>query len=797
MRWASLLSALFLLSIAGSAGAVVTPIGDLHFNFANGIPLHNGQLVTVQGTVTVPHGTFGNFNLDVHIQDGTGGIDVFVPAGVGTYNFVLGDSVEVTGYVKHFNGLCEIDSSSAFVTVTQLGPAAVPPEPLVMTCQQVANSYQAGDHEPNESRLIRINGVTITGGAWPTTPSGGNTILTIQDGTGTSTIFIDTDTAVDGSPHPGTLFDIIGVLRQFDSSNPYTTGYQIVPRFLTDVIPQCAGPGYTTDPVVNPVDSLSATITWGTDSPGTSFVRYGTTPTYTDSVGTATPTTSHTVVLTGLQPRTLYHFQAKSSDGNGTCYSVQRTFVTLPSPGTAGGIQVYFNKSVDHSVAQGPLAAGNIDMLVPLEALIDSAKVSIDVAMYSFNLPEVADMLIAAKQRGVQVRLITDANNSTVQADRMAAEGIPYITSTFGGLNHGQAAGFGIMHDKYFVVDAKSANKDHAYVWTGSWNATDLGQAEANNTIVLHDYGLAAAYTVDFEQMWGSSTATASAALSKMGSRKSDVIPHQFRVGGIRVEAYMSPSDQPEARMIQYIQQAQHSQLFCIFDFTSDPLSLAMRAHRDSSVNFSVRGLFEGGQVGPFSEWCRLNGDMSCANFWSPRADVFQNFETEFTLLHHKYQILDNWYPEAAVWTGSHNWSNAAKTVNDENTLVVHDPTIANLYFQEWYRRYVQSGGSALAVLPPGRSGNLELSACRPNPARGTAAFEYSLRNPAARVRLGIYDLAGRHVRALVDGPVGAGIHRARWDGRNDSGAAQGAGIYFYRLEAGTEFVARRLVLLP
>jgi hypothetical protein len=47
-----------------------------------------------------------------------------------------------------------------------------------------------------------------------------------------------------------------------------------------------------------------------------------------------------------------------------------------------------------------------------------------------------------------------------------------------------------------------------------------------------------------------------------MGALKVEVIPHQFEVGGIRVEGCMSPSDLPETRMIQYIQQAQHSQLF-------------------------------------------------------------------------------------------------------------------------------------------------------------------------------------------------------------------------------------------
>src|SRR5205814_6628013 len=101
------------------------------------------------------------------------------------------------------------------------------------------------------------------------------------------------------------------------------------------------------------------------------------------------------------------------------------------------------------------------------------------------------------------------------------AVGINWITSTYGG-NHGTTNGNGIMHNKYLVIDAGSSNKDDAYVWTGSWNCSVSGQGDAQNAMVLHDWGLAQAYTMDFEQMWGSSTAVPNATNSRMGSRKSD-----------------------------------------------------------------------------------------------------------------------------------------------------------------------------------------------------------------------------------------------------------------------------------
>jgi phosphatidylserine/phosphatidylglycerophosphate/cardiolipin synthase-like enzyme len=36
------------------------------------------------------------------------------------------------------------------------------------------------------------------------------------------------------------------------------------------------------------------------------------------------------------------------------------------------------------------------------------------------------------------------------------------------------------------------------------------------------------------------------------------------------------------------------------------------------------------------------------------------------------------------VLTGSHNWSSGAQTTNDENTVIVHDSRVANLYLQEF-----------------------------------------------------------------------------------------------------------------
>lgn len=54
------------------------------------------------------------------------------------------------------------------------------------------------------------------------------------------------------------------------------------------------------------------------------------------------------------------------------------------------------------------------------------------------------------------------------------------------------------------------------------------------------------------------------------------------------------------------------------------------------------------------------------------------------------------------------------------------------------------------------------------------------------RVQLRVYDRWGRPLRTLVEGFYEAGLHEVRWDGRDKSGHPVPAGLYFYRLQAGS-----------
>jgi hypothetical protein len=84
--------------------------------------------------------------------------------------------------------------------------------------------------------------------------------------------------------------------------------------------------------------------------------------------------------------------------------------------------------------------------------------------------------------------------------------------------------------------------------------------------------------------------------------------------------------------------------------------------------------------------------------------------------------------------------------------------------------------------------------ALSPNPVRKNSRISYDLPK-SGNVRLSVCDATGRTVRMLVNETKGPGRYSTGWDGRNGSGMLLPAGIYFSRLEAGTERLTRKLVI--
>lgn len=82
-----------------------------------------------------------------------------------------------------------------------------------------------------------------------------------------------------------------------------------------------------------------------------------------------------------------------------------------------------------------------------------------------------------------------------------------------------------------------------------------------------------------------------------------------------------------------------------------------------------------------------------------------------------------------------------------------------------------------------------------PNPFNPETTIVFSLDNPL-HVSLRIYNIQGQLIRNLVDENMPAGNHSVRWDGRYDNGVIAPAGIYVYRLDAGSQSLTGRITLM-
>jgi phosphatidylserine/phosphatidylglycerophosphate/cardiolipin synthase-like enzyme/predicted extracellular nuclease len=749
----------------------LVPIVVVHVNDASGVPVAPyavGSEVTVSGIVTA---NLSSTRTDVYVQDGTAGIDIF-SSSLPPFTPQPGDSMTITGSVLQFRGLTEIQPDFALFTLHATGRPV--PDPMVITCAQLNATFHLDYTEPNEGRLIRINGVTYNA-----------VTSTITDASGTCNVFIPNT-----YPPVPSVFDLIGILKQFKPGTPapgppYTADYEITPRTPDDIIAH-AGPIILTRPYEDNIQPTSVQLHWTTDVASSSIVRYGITPALGDSVVDSTPVTVHAITVPGLTPATVYDYSVGSADVNGANFTPTQLFSAASPPATSGQMNVYFNKSVNTSLAWLHAANGNQDLPARLVTRINNANRSIDGAIYNLSGTPgstLASALVSAKNRGVKVRVICEEDNKTASGfGAITAGGIPLITDRFDATNNG----LGLMHNKFLVIDARGGAAESAWVWTGSWNPTDPGtSSDMQNAIEIQDQALANTYLLEFNEMWGSSTDVPSASNSRFGARKLDDTPHRFVIGGHSVECYFSPSDGVTSHIISAIDAAQHSVNFELLTMTRSDLSTPLVTKHLAGV--AVRGDLDN-STDTGSEYAYLVGN-----------GVDVRLKTGVSgLLHHKYCLFDaenpNW--DAITLTGSHNWSSAAENSNNENTLIVHDPDVTNQYFQEFAARYVQFGGTDILQLvdverfDPGVPRAVALEQNYPNPFRSVTRIVYAI-PVAQQVVLRVYDLQGREVQTLVNQRQIPGRYRV--DVRVKDSAN---GVYFYRLKVGKTVQQRKMTLL-
>jgi phosphatidylserine/phosphatidylglycerophosphate/cardiolipin synthase-like enzyme len=285
---------------------------------------------------------------------------------------------------------------------------------------------------------------------------------------------------------------------------------------------------------------------------------------------------------------------------------------------------------------------------------INAAQTSIHIASFEFNLTPVADALIAAKQRGVDVRWVTDDEHG-LEADEEPDRG-QFAMLQDAGIEVRSDTRSALMHNKFWIFDGQ-------IVWTGSTNITENGIfKQDNNTVVIQSPELAAIYEREFQEMWN----------GEFGPRSTSQLDDQIAMvnGSQIVVVFTSEDPALENAIVPIVKSATTSVRFLTFSFTDYPLADAMSQRAQAGVD--VAGVFE--TVGSETEAAELR-TLMCR-----KVPVKQDGNPSF--LHHKVIIVD----ERIVITGSMNYSTNAEENNDENVIIIDNADIARLYLQEFER---------------------------------------------------------------------------------------------------------------
>ncbi|SMC17438.1 PLD-like domain-containing protein [Clostridium acidisoli DSM 12555] len=159
-----------------------------------------------------------------------------------------------------------------------------------------------------------------------------------------------------------------------------------------------------------------------------------------------------------------------------TSQKLQQTQPALPVK--TGELQYYFTKANQHPDEQ-------------LIKVINSSKSTLDIAIYSLTKKSIVNAIIQAKDRKVNVRIMTDKIESKSKAEvkelaLLQKDNIPIKANSHPGL----------LHIKMTIADKNIAT-------TGSYNYTENASTKNDEILVIiNDSKVAEGFDSEFENMW-------------------------------------------------------------------------------------------------------------------------------------------------------------------------------------------------------------------------------------------------------------------------------------------------------
>lgn len=716
---------LFLL-IASSLTINAQTIYEIQGQTANSP--YDGIGVTVKGIVT------STFSSGYFIQDGD-------TAWTGLYIYdnvnlpVPGDSVTLSGTVDEYYGMTEIVNLTGFTVLNTGNPV---PAPIIITTGEATEAY--------ESVLIRVEDAQCSN------PDLGYGEWEINDGSGS--VAVD-DMGIAFTPTTGVSYNVTGPLNYSYSA------FKIEPRDINDI--EVAEALFFTVPLsISNIQETSVTLSWETNAASSTHVAIGLTSELDmDTVINAAETTIHQITLDGLTANNFYYIKPFSVSGEDTTISLTSMIATKST--SSGEMKVYFNHSIDSAVMWENYAVSIPgDFTDTIISYINMAQNTLDITMYDIvdttenQVIRIMHAINDAYNRGVDIRYITDDVPENPLLDSLN----PAINILAGNTE-------AIMHDKFMIIDRDDVNK--AWVLTGSTNHTIANlRKDYNNIICIQDYQLAQAYTLEFNEMWGSETLTPDEGTALFGANKTDNTPHFFNIGGIDVQSYFSPSDKTTSKIVEVIDNAQQTLEFALLVFTENTLGTAVLDAHNRGID--VRGIIDYTNYSGDEYSYLLENGVNVIEYENEDGSEWPIGAT----LHHKYAVIDQNTDNAVLITGSHNWSASGESRNDENTLIIHDRNIANLYYQEFSKRFAELLGVSTFDIT-----NDENLTIYPNPAQNEFVIESEAN--------GIYNIYNLQGQLQANGAIKQGANRLQTNLQR--------GLYIVELNANNQAIRSKLII--
>jgi plastocyanin len=194
-------------------------IGEISTVDENGVADSVGVKCEIEGVVYGINYNPNGLSVTI-IDDNNDGINIY-SGGNGTgYEVSEGDRIRLKGEVDQYNGLIEFRPDEIS---------------LVSSGNELMEAIDVTDlNESTESQLVKIAFLSLVDESeWE--GDGGSFNVRVSNGQKEFVMRIDNDCELSAMQAPSGVFHATGLGSQYDTSEPYTEGYQLFPRYATDI----------------------------------------------------------------------------------------------------------------------------------------------------------------------------------------------------------------------------------------------------------------------------------------------------------------------------------------------------------------------------------------------------------------------------------------------------------------------------------------------------------------------------------------------------------------------------------